>query len=106
MLNLVMPDRPSTNVRKDTQLPILLVPSSYDPSNPEKAGAKTVTETTLGELLPMSFGPGESSETRLCEEPAYGADHSSLYRGPQSSSGLAVAGTEYMQEAELLHDKI
>lgn len=45
-------------------LPILMVPSSHDPSNPDKAGAKPVTETTLGELLPMSFGPEDLSRPR------------------------------------------
>jgi len=40
------------------QMPILMIPSSHDPLNPSKAGAQPVVSSTLGELLPMSFGPG------------------------------------------------
>ncbi|GAA5905806.1 hypothetical protein JCM6882_000464 [Rhodosporidiobolus microsporus] len=70
-------------------MPILLIPSSYDPSSPsstrvltapEAEGKDTtgaLVETTMGEILPLSFGPEDLDKPR---DP------------PASSSSAAVAG--------------
>lgn len=40
-----------------TDMPILLVPGDYLQVGELKSGADGVVETSLNELLPMSFGP-------------------------------------------------
>jgi hypothetical protein len=37
-------------------MPIHMVPSSYDPKKPDET---KIVKSSLAELLPMSFGPGE-----------------------------------------------
>ncbi|CAD6570413.1 MAG: hypothetical protein CYPHOPRED_003926 [Cyphobasidiales sp. Tagirdzhanova-0007] len=45
-------------------MPILLIPSSHVPSDPSGLTSKAVIETTLGHLLPMSFGPDDLVKPR------------------------------------------
>ena len=71
----------------DDDMPVLLVPADYpqplEPGREQKRGYTEggVRETTLGELFPDSFGPGElypGSPEIDASEPVYGIISSSL----------------------------
>lgn len=49
-------------------MPILLVPGDYSQVGESKPGADGVVETTLGELLPMSFGPEDLEHPRMTQQ--------------------------------------
>lgn len=44
-------------------MPIYMVPSSYSPDKPD---ASKIVTSSLGELLPMSFGPGQTQLAAVC----------------------------------------